>query len=86
MKGIVISSDSNRATQYKDLKDAVPVFCAEKGYTGVGVIVHEMEDWDEVNFYPNPPDDAAQKAFSMPYRTVLCHKTVTSTEKVQIQD
>ena len=36
MKGIVVSSDSNRATQYKALKDAVPVFCAEKGYIGVG--------------------------------------------------
>ena len=34
MKGIVVSSDSNRATQYKILKDAVPVFCAEKGYNG----------------------------------------------------
>ena len=58
MKGIVVSSDSNRATQYKVLKDAVPVFCAKKGYNGVGGIVHEMEDWDEVNFYPDPPDDA----------------------------
>ena len=51
----------------------------------MGAIVHEMEDWDEVDFYPDPPDDAARKAFSMPYRTVLCNKTVTSTEKVLIQ-
>ena len=58
MKGIVISSDSNRATQYKILKDAVPVFCAEKGYNGVGGIVHEMKDWVEHTFYPDPPSDA----------------------------
>ena len=58
MKGIVISSDSNRATQYKILKDAVPVFCAEKGYNGVVGIVHDMKDWVEVDFYPDPPNDA----------------------------
>ena len=52
MKGIVVSSDSNRATQYKALKDAVPVFCAEKGYIGVGGIVHDMEDWVEGTFTP----------------------------------
>ena len=72
MKGIVVSSDSNRATQYKALKDAVPVFCAEKGYIGVGGIVHDMEDWDENNFYPAAPDDAERRTFSTPYNTVLC--------------
>ena len=71
MKGIVISSDSNRATQYKVLKDAVPVFCAEKGYNGVGGIVHKMEDWDESTFYPDAPDDADRRTFSTPYRTVI---------------
>ena len=85
MKGIVISSDSNRATQYKVLKDAVPVFCAEKGYNGVGGIVHEMEDWDEVNFYPNPPDDVDRRSFSKPYRTVLCQETITTIEKQKVQ-
>ena len=52
MKGIVVSSDGNRATQYKTLKDAIPVFCAEKGYNGVGGIVHDMKDWNESTFYP----------------------------------
>ena len=52
MKGIAVSSDGNRATQYKILKDAIPVFCAEKGYNGVGGIVHDMKDWNESTFYP----------------------------------
>ena len=63
MKGIVVSSDSNRATQYKALKDAVPVFCAEKNYSGVGEIVHDMEDWDVSTFYPAAPDDSVRKHF-----------------------
>ena len=54
MKGIVILSDGNQATQYKVLKDAIPVFCAEKGYNGVGGIVHDMEDWNESTFFPRP--------------------------------
>ena len=78
MKGIVVSSDGNRATQYKILKDAVPVFCAEKGYNGVGGIVHEMKDWVEHTFYPNPPSDAERMKFSKPYRTVLCQESVTT--------
>ena len=51
MKGIVVSSDSNRATQYKALKDAIPIFCAEKGYCAVGEIVQDMEDWDMSTYY-----------------------------------
>ena len=86
MKGIVISSDSNRATQYKILKDAVPVFCAEKGYNGVGGIVHEMKDWVEVDFYPIPPDDAERRTFSKPCRTVLCQETITTMESREVQD
>ena len=60
MKGIVIASDGNRATQYKVLKDTIPVLCAEKGYNGVGGIVHDMEDWDESTFYPEAPSDAGK--------------------------
>ena len=54
MKGIVVLSDGNQATQYKVLKDAIPVFCAEKGYNGVGGIVHDMEDWNESTFFQGP--------------------------------
>ena len=86
MKGIiVVSSDGNRATQYKILKDAVPVFCAEKGYNGVGGIVHEMKDWVEHTVYPDPPSDAEQRTFSQPYRTVLCQETVTTVEQREVQ-
>ena len=69
MKGIVISSDGNRATQYKILKDGIPVFCAEKNYPGVGKIVHDIKDWVENNFYPAAPTDAERMTFSSPYNT-----------------
>ena len=67
MKGIVVSSDGNRATQYKILKDAIPVFCAKKGYNGVGGIVHDMKDWIESTFYPDALSDAERRKFSLPY-------------------
>ena len=85
MKGIVVSSDSNRATQYKALKDAVPVFCAEKSYSGVGEIVHDMEDWDVSTFYPAAPDDTVRRTFSTPYQTVICNQAVKSIVKVQVR-
>ena len=85
MKGIVVSSDGNRATQYKILKDAIPVFCAEKGYNGVGGIVYDMKDWVENNFYPDAPSDAERRTFSQPYRTVLCQETVTTIESREVQ-
>ena len=84
MKGIVVSSDGNRATQYKALKDAVPVFCAEKNYSAVGEIVHDMEDWDVSTFYPAAPDDSVRRTFSTPYQTVICREAVTSIVKVQV--
>ena len=80
MKGIVVSSDGNCATQYKILKDAIPVFCADKGYHGVGGIVYEMKDWEERTFYPNALSDVERRLYSTPYNTLLCHETVTSTK------
>ena len=85
MKGIVVSSDSNRATQYKALKDAIPIFCAEKGYYAVGEIVQDMEDWDMSNYYPAPPDDSVRKTFSTPYQAVIYNQAVKRIEKVQVQ-
>ena len=38
LKDLTISSDGNRSTQYKILKDALPVYCSEKLYPGVGEI------------------------------------------------
>ena len=76
LKGLTISSDGNRSTQYKILKDALPVYCAEKLYPGVGEIVRNMEDWKEDTFYPTPPDDATKKKFSTPYCVKLCVKSV----------
>ena len=86
MKGIVISSDGNRATQYKILKDGIPVFCAKKGFTGVGGIVHDMKDWVENNFYPDAPTDAERRTFSRPYNTVLCQESVTTLQQREVQD
>ena len=88
MKGIVISSEGNRATQYKILKNGIPVFCAEKGYNGVGQIVHDMKDWAENNFYPDAPTDAERLTFSRPYNTVLYEESVTTRTIVprEVQD
>ena len=88
MKGLVISAEGNRATQYKILKDGIPVFCAENNYQAVGQIVHDMKDWDENRFYPAAPTDAERMAFSRPYNTLLCEESVTKRVKVrkQVQD
>ena len=85
MKGIVVSSDGNRATQYKILKDAIPVFCADKGYHGVGGIVYNMKDWEERTFYPNAPNNAERRTYSTPYRTHLCEETVTRIKPQAVQ-
>ena len=88
MKGVVISSEGNRATQYKILKDGIPVFCAENNYQAVGQIVHDMKDWDESKFYPSAPSIGERMTFSRPYNTVLCEESVTKEMKVrkQVQD
>ena len=88
MKSVVISSEGNRATQYKILKDAIPVFCAENNYQAVGEIVHDMRDWDENRFYPSAPTDAERLKFSKPYNTVLCQETIVTPTMVsrQVQD
>jgi len=88
MKGLVISAEGNRATQYKILKDGIPVFCAENNYQAVGEIVHDMRDWDENRFYPSAPTDAERLKFSKPYNTVLCEETIVTPTMVsrQVQD
>ena len=63
-------------TQYKILKEALPVYCSEKLYLGVGKIVCNTEDWDQTTFCPNPPDEATKRKLSMPYRTQLCVERV----------
>ena len=68
LKGLTVSSDVNRSTQYKILKDTLPVCCAEKLYSGVGQIVCKLEDWNENTFYSGPPTDAVKNTFS----TLLC--------------
>ena len=72
LKGLTISSDGNRSTQYKILKDALPVYCAEQSFAGVGEIVRTQKEWDETTFYPTPPDDTKKATFSKKYNTVLC--------------
>ena len=79
LKGLTISSDGNRATQFKVLKDCLPVYCSEKLYEGIGEIVRNMQDWDEISFYPEPPDDTVRLTFSTPYRVKLCVEDVTSS-------
>ena len=86
MKGIVVSSDGNQATQYKVLKDSIPVFCAKKGYNGVGGIVHDIDDWKESTFFPSAPSDAERRTFSQPYITELCVETVTTVAQRMVPD
>ena len=48
MKGLVITNNTNiRPTQYKKLMDALPTYCADKGYEGLVQILRDKEDWDE---------------------------------------
>ena len=48
LKGMVITDNSgNRVTQYKKLKEALPPFCANKGWNGLHEIVRTEIDWDE---------------------------------------
>ena len=81
LKGLIISSDGNRATQYKVLKDCIPVFCAEKNYAGIGEIIRNMEDWKERTFYPPPPDLAERQRYSTPYQTEICKESKKQTKK-----
>ena len=68
---------------FKVLKDALPVYCSEKVYAGVGEIVCNMKDWDANTFYPAPPSDAEKRTYSQPYMTELC---VERVERVDGQD
>ena len=68
----------NKSTQYKILKDALPVYCAKKLYLGVGKIVCNMQDWDEATFYEPPPDDTLKRTFSTPYNTLLCMRRLAN--------
>lgn len=61
---------------FKVLKDCLSVYCSEKLYEGVGEIVCNMQDWDELTFYPKPPDDTIRKKFSTPYNVKICTKSV----------
>ena len=77
LKGHAISSDGNRATMFKVLKDALPVYYSEKVYARVGKIVCNMQDWNKNIFYPDPPSDAERRTYSQPYMTELCIERVT---------
>jgi hypothetical protein len=79
LKGLIISSDGSRSTQYKILKDALPVYCAEQSFAGVGEIVRTQEDWDETLFYPVQPTDVEKATFAKKYRTLLCVNFVEDT-------
>ena len=57
LKGIVITDNSgNRASQFEKMKDALPTYCADKGWKGLPEIVRTETDWDEANFFSTRPD------------------------------
>ena len=83
LKGLSISSDGNRSTQYKILKDALPVYCAEQSFAGVGEIVSTQKEWDETTFYPAQPTDVEKATFATQYNTLLCvRRTVVAGSNV----
>jgi len=57
LKGMIITDNSgNRVTQYEKLKEALPPFCANKGWNGLHEIVRTEIDWDEDTYYDTRPD------------------------------
>ena len=52
LKGIVITNNNNlRPTQFRELKKAIPMYCAEQDYVGVDEIIRTKEDWDEITIF-----------------------------------
>ena len=48
---LTITESSNRATQYKKIVDALPVFCADKGYWFVATVESSLSDGNNFDSY-----------------------------------
>ena len=51
-----ITKGGQRATQYKNIIDALPVFCADKGYKFINDVIWTNTELLEVAFLPTYPN------------------------------
>ena len=53
---LTITKGGQQATQYKKIIDALPVFCADKGYTFIGDVIWTNTELLEAAFLPTYPN------------------------------
>ena len=53
---LTITETGHRPSQYKKLWDALPVFCADKGYGGLDEVLRTGNDQVKTDFIPAYPD------------------------------
>ena len=53
---LTITKGGHRATQYKKIIDALPVFCADKGYRFIGDVIRTNTELQEAVFLTTYPD------------------------------
>ena len=53
---LIITKSGQQATQYKKIIDALPVFCADKGYKFIDIVIRTNTEQVKATFmltYPN---------------------------------
>ena len=53
---LTITEPGHRPTQFKKIRDALPVFCADKNYGGLNKVLRTGRDKDKDDFMPAYPD------------------------------
>ena len=53
---LTITKSGQRATQYKKIIDALPVFCTDKGYRFIDDVICTNKELQEAAFLPTYPD------------------------------
>ena len=53
---MITDNNNLRPTQFRELKKAIPTYCAEQDYVGVDEIIRTEVDWDESTYYTPEPD------------------------------
>ena len=56
MKNVVITDSNNRPTQYKNLRDILPIYCIEQKYAMLGDILRKEEGIEAGTFFTAPLD------------------------------
>ena len=69
---LTITESANRAIQYKKIIDALPVYCADKGYRYINDIVCMNTELQQVDFLPPYPDAALwSNTYNVQIKTVV---------------